>query len=159
MALLTKSNQGFSLVEIVASISLMMVILVGSLSANSLASNSVGLNKVRSQANLLAKEGMEALYIVRAVNFASLHVGDFHPVLNSGIWALSPGEETIGQFKRTITISSVMRSLICSNPVCDIIPAGGRFDPLTYKVTVKVSWKESGDDKSYLLNSLVTYWR
>lgn len=159
MALSTKSNQGFSLVEIVVSISLMMVILVGSLSANSLASNSVGLNKVRSQANLLSKEGMEALLSVRAGNFNSLGSGDFHPVMNSGSWALASGSETIGQFTRTITLSPVMRNLVCTTPVCDVTTAGGLIDPLSFYALVKVAWKENGEDKVYQLNSFVTYWR
>lgn len=159
MASLIKSKRGFSLIEIIVSIALMMVIVVGSLSANSLASNSVGLNKVRSQANLLAKEGIEALLSVRAADFLYLSIGDFHPVMNSGSWTLASGPETIGQFTRTITLSPVMRDMVCATPVCGVVSAGGLTDPLSYYALVKVSWKENAQDKIYQLNSFVTYWR
>ncbi|OGD73736.1 hypothetical protein A3A84_01980 [Candidatus Collierbacteria bacterium RIFCSPLOWO2_01_FULL_50_23] len=152
-------GQGFSLVEILVSISLMMVIVVGSLSANSLASNSVGLNKLRSRANLLAKEGMEALLSVRAGDFNSLGLGDFHPVMNSGLWTLVSGSETVGQFTRTITLSPVMRDMVCDTPVCGVVEAGGLIDRLSFYALVKVTWKENNQDKDYQLNTLVTYWR
>ncbi len=154
-----KKNEGFSLIEILVAISLLMVVVVGSLSANSLASHGVSLNKVRGQANLLAKEGMESLMSVRAGNFNSLSLGDFHPVMSSGSWVLAAGPETIGQFTRTITLSAVMRNLVCSTPLCDISTAGGRIDPLSFYALVKITWKEGDQDKKYQLNSLVSYWR
>ncbi len=151
---------GFSLVEIVVAISLMMVIVVGSLSANTLAANGVTLNKVRSQANLLAKEGMEALLSVRAKDFLSLSVGDFHPVISSGTWTLAPESETIGLlFTRTITLSPVMRDLVCDTPICDVVTAGGLTDPLSFYASVKVTWKEGNQDKVYQVNSFITYWK
>lgn len=155
----SSTNKGFSLIEVLVAITLLLLILVGSLSANSLASGAVLTTKMRANANLLAKEGLEALQSVRAASFTSLRTGDFHPVLSSGAWTLVSGPETIGQFTRTITLASVMRNIVCTTPICNIASAGGIVDQLSYKATVKVSWKEKDQDKTYQYNTLVTYWR
>ncbi len=160
MALSTNQSQrGFTLIEVLVAVSLLTIVMVGGFSANSLAANAVLVNKMRDQANLLAREGLEALHSVRAANFPSLTVGTFHPVLNSGVWTLSAGEEVLGKHTRKITLSSVMRDLVCDTSVCNIVTAGGLTDPLTYKAVVEVSWKENDEDKSYMLYTLVTYWR
>lgn len=159
MGLLIRKNKGFSLIEVLVSISLLMLVLVGSLSANSLATNAVKINKTRSYANMLAKEAMEALQGVRAASFDTLISGDFHPVKNLDLWVLASGSETIGQYTRTITLSPVMRNLVCSTPLCEIASGGGLIDPLSFWAKVKVTWKENDDDKTYQFDSLVTYWR
>lgn len=155
----TKDTKGFSLIEVLVAISLLMLVMIGSLSANNLAANSVGLNKTRNQANLLAREGVEALHSVRAADFNSLGLGDFHPVNNSGVWSLVNGVETIGKFDRVITLLPVMRNLVCSTPVCDVVTGGGLTDPLSFYALVKVTWKENDLDKVYQLNTFITYWR
>lgn len=159
MGSLIKYSKGFTLVEVLVSITLILLISVGGLAANSLATNAVQTNQMRDKANFLAREGMEAVQSVRAANFPSLHPGDFHPVYGVNGWTLSSGSETIGDFTRTITISSVERELTCTETVCAIVPAGGIVDSSTMKVQVKVSWKERGSDKSYSLDTYVTYWR
>lgn len=162
MVLSTKKNhhqKGFLLIESLVAVSLLTIVMIGGFSANNLAANTVSINKLRNQANLLAREGVEALYSVKSADFPSLTIGTFHPVLNAGSWTLVVGEETIGKHKRKITLSPVMRHLICSTPVCDIIAAGGKTDQLTYKATVEVSWTEDSTDKSYQINTLITYWR
>lgn len=161
MASSTKSGgrAGFTLIEVLVAVSLLTIVMVGGFSANSLAANSAGINKLRSQANLLAREGMEALASVRAADFTSLSPGTFHPVNNSGLWVLSPGEEILTKYTRKIVLTPVMRDMVCSTPVCDIVSAGGKTDPYTYKATVTVGWKENDEDKSFALNSLITYWR
>ena len=152
-------QRGFTLVEVMVAIALLMVLTVGSLSANSLATGAVVINQKRSQANFLAREAMEAIMSIRAASFTSLVAGDFHPVMTGAGWTISPGSETLGEFTRTVTISNVMRQLGCTISVCDVVDAGGVIDEGTLKVEVTVDWKESGGDKSYVLNSLVTYWR
>jgi len=154
-----KRQGGFSLLEILVSISLLLLVLIGGLSANSLASNAVSTTKSRAGANLLAKEAMEALHSVRADNFNSLMAGDFHPLMQSGVWTLVAGSETIGVYTRTITLSTIMRDLICSTPICNISTAGGRIDPLSFKAIVKVAWSENGIGRTYQFDTLVSYWR
>lgn len=150
---------GFTLVEVLVAISLLTIVMVGGFSANNLAANSAGINKLRSRANLLAGEGMEALLSVRAADFTSLSAGTFQPVYNSGVWTLAPGAEVLGKYTRKIVLTPVMRDLVCSTPVCDIVSAGGKTDPYTYQAMVTVTWKENDQDKSFRLDSLITYWR
>lgn len=159
MASSTKTQNGFSLIEVLVAVSLLTIVMVGGFSANSLAANSVSINKLRNQANLLAKEGMEALQSVRAGSFQVLTLGTFHPVLNSGTWVMSPGEEVLGKHTRKITLTSVMRDLVCETPVCEIVTAGGLTDPLTLRAEVSVSWRENDQDKQYKLYTLLTYWK
>lgn len=159
MASSTESQNGFSLIEVLVAVSLLTIVMVGGFSANSLAANGVNINKLRNQANLLAKEGMEALQSVRAGNFQALTLGTFHPVLNSGTWVMSPGEEVLGKHTRKITLTSVMRDMVCDTPVCEIVTAGGLTDPLTLRAEVSVSWKENDQDKQYKLYTLLTYWK
>lgn len=150
---------GFSLIEVMVAISVLLVITIGSLAANNLTTTTVGINKRRSQANRLAQEGMEALLSARAANFLSLTAGDFHPVLDVNGWNLIAGSEQLGLFARTITLSPVMRDIGCNAPICDIVSGGGRSDGGSFLATVKITWKEVDQDKEYVLNSLVTYWR
>ncbi len=154
-----KSQGGFTLIEVLVAVSLLTIVMVGGFSANNLAANGAGINKLRSQANLLAGEGMEALLSVRAADFTSLSPGTFQPVYNSGIWTLSPGAEVLEKYTRKIVLTPVMRDMVCSTPVCDIVSAGGKTDPYTYQATVEVAWKENDQDKSFALYSLITYWR
>lgn len=158
MASLTKTR-GFTLIEIVVAIALLMVIVIGGLSANNLTTTTVSINKQRSQANLLAREALEALQSIRAANFLSLTTGPFHPVLDESGWHLEENEEQIGEFIRVITLSSVMRGVACSNPICEIVSGGGITDLNSLKAEVKVTWKENNQDKQYTLNTLLTYWR
>ena len=156
---LLRRQRGFSLIEVLVAVSLLTIVMVGGFSANNLAANSAGINKLRSQANLLAREGMEALLSVRAADFTLLSPGTFQPVNNSGSWALSPGAEVLGKYTRKIVLTPVMRDMVCSTAVCAIVSAGGKTDPYTYKATVEVTWKENDQDKSFSLYSLITYWR
>ncbi len=147
------------MLEVIVAMAVFMVIIVGSLAANNLTTTTVVINKKRSQANVLVKEGIEALQSVRAANFNSLMVGDFHPAVVSGMWTLVPGSETIGDLTRVITLSPVMRALVCATPICDIVPSGGLIDPLSFMATVKVSWNEGSLAKNYQVNTEVSFWR
>lgn len=158
MVLRTK-EAGFTLVEVVVAIALFMVIIIGTLSANNLTTTAVGVNKKRSQANVLAKEAMEAVQSVRANNFNALMPGDFHPVFDQNGWHLAAGAETIGEFSRTITLNNVMRTIVCTTTICPIVSSGGVTDLNTFNVLIRVTWKEYNLNKEYDLSSMVTYWR
>ncbi|KKT39226.1 MAG: hypothetical protein UW35_C0010G0016 [Candidatus Collierbacteria bacterium GW2011_GWF2_44_15] len=147
------------MVEVMIAVALLMVVAIGSLSANSLATGTIVINQQRSRANFLAREAMEALMSVRAKSFTSLAAGGFHPVMTEDGWTLTPGIETIGEFTRIITLSNVMRQLSCDEEVCAIVEGGGVFDEGTMKARVTVTWNEVGRDKSYFYDTLITYWR
>lgn len=154
-----KNETGFTLIEALISISILLVLAVGSFSANSITTSSISLSQNRSQANLLAQETIDAVQSIRAGNFLSLTNGTFHPVMGPSAWSLSPGSETIGKFTRSIIISPVFRAISCFAAICDIVSAGGIIDNGSFKVKVIVSWNETSIAKEIVLATLVSYWR
>ncbi|NCP47092.1 prepilin-type N-terminal cleavage/methylation domain-containing protein [bacterium] len=159
MASWTRPQTGFTLVEAMISVAVLLVLAVGSVAANRLTSSGVTINKLRSQANTLSVEAMEALLSMRAENFLGLSMGVFHPVFGESGWNLVSGQETVGSFTRSITLNPVQRNLVCFVAVCDITVQGGIDDPGSLNADVKVSWLQGGQDKEIHLTSLITYWR
>lgn len=152
-------KNGFTLIESLISIAILLILVVGGLSASTLATASVILNQNRSQANFLAQEGMEAVQSVRAGNFLSLKTGEFHPVMGPSVWSLVSGPEVVGKFTRSIIISPIERAISCFTAVCDIVSGGGVTDTGSFKVNVKIAWPEVNGPKEVNLVTLVTYWR
>jgi hypothetical protein len=160
MAWLIKNNEwGFTLVEAVISVAVLMVIAVGGVAANRLATSSVTINQLRSKANSLAVQDMEVLMSLRGDNFLGLTVGVFHPVFDGVKWSLSPGSEMVDGFTRSITLSPVQRSLVCFTAVCEITTQGGINDPGSLYAEVKTGWVQAGQNKEIIINSIITYWR
>lgn len=159
MVLSIKYRNGFTLIEAMLSMALLLLLSLGSVSANRLATTAVTINELRSGANTLAVQGAEALLSVRADNFLGLSPGTYHPFFDGTKWALVSGQETVGKFTRSIVLKPVMRSLTCFSEVCDITTAGGVTDDGSLTSEVKVSWKQSGQQKEIVLSSLITYWR
>lgn len=159
MALLTSSAKGFTLIEALLSMTVLLLLGVGGVAANRLTTASVTINQLRSRANILAEEGTEALMSARAHDYLALSPGTFHPVFDGTKWTLSPGEETIGPFTRSITLSTVQRDLTCFNSVCDITDQGGVTDEGTLKAETKVRWIQQSATTEIVLSSLITYWR
>ncbi|HCQ31189.1 TPA: hypothetical protein DIU27_02265 [Candidatus Collierbacteria bacterium] len=155
----TSSQSGFTLVEAMVSVAVLLVMAVGSVAANRLTTSSVTINQLRTQGNTLAVEAMEVLMSLRAENFLDLTVGTFHPVFDGSKWSLVEGQETIDDFTRSIILTPVQRSLVCFAAVCDITAVGGITDVGSMNAEVKVGWKQGGTDKEILLSSLITYWR
>ncbi len=158
MALLI-NNKGFSLIEAMISVAVLLVMAVGAVAANRLTTSSVTINQLRTKANTLAVEAMEVVESLRADNYLNLTTGTFHPVFDGSKWSLTAGPETIGSFTRSVVISPVQRSLVCFTAVCDMVPKGGIVDIGTMNAEVNVSWLQSTVTKTIKLDSLITYWR
>ena len=155
-----RNQAGFSLLEVLITIALLMILTVGGLSASSLTATTIKINQSISNANILAQEAMEAMESVRATNFSALSEGVFHPFFDSNYgWSLILGSESIDGFTRKVTITPVMRTITCTTPICDIVAAGGVSNNDSYYVNVSVGWTETGADKEVALNTLVTRWK
>lgn len=150
---------GFTLVEALLAVTVLMTVAVGSVAANRLTTAGIKISQLRSQANALASETMDAVMSVKLEDFSAISLGTFHPVHNGTKWTLVAGTETVGGLTRSVTFSPVMRSLSCFTIICDIVTQGGIVDPNSFYVNITVSWSESGQSKSTVLNSLITYWR
>lgn len=161
MVSLTKNGHqaGFTLVEAMVSVAVLLVLAVGSVSANRLTTASVTINQLRTKANTLSVEATEALLNLRAENFLSITPGIFHPIFDGNKWSLASGPETIGNFTRTITLTPVQRSMVCFTAVCDITSVGGVYDIGSLNAEVKVAWVQASQNKEIIISSLITYWR
>lgn len=160
MALLIKKfHTGFTLIEAILSMTVLLLLGIGGMAANRLATASVSINQLRSQANILAEEGMEALMNARAYDFLVLSPGTFHPVFDGTKWTLQPGTETLGSFTRSVVLTPVMRDMTCFSAVCDITKEGGANDEGTMMADVLVAWNQRGVNTEIKLSSLITYWR
>ena len=157
--LIKKRDNGFTLVEAMISVAVLLVMAVGGVAANKLATSSVTINQLRAKANSLAVQDMEILHSIRGGNFLGLYAGVFHPAFDGSKWYLVEGSETVDGFTKSITLSQVRRSLVCFTAVCEVTTQGGIDDPGSLYAEVRVGWIQAGQNKDIKLNSLITYWR
>jgi Tfp pilus assembly protein PilV len=95
-----------------------------------------------TQANFLLEEGAEAVRVLRDSgwsNISALNAGtDYYPTY-SGTWTLSASPNTVGNFTRKVTLTSVNRDATTQD-----IAISGANDTGSRLVTVTVSWTEGG---------------
>lgn len=154
-----KTNSGFTLLEVLLAIALLLTVTIGTIGANSLATRGSTSANARAEGVRLARVGMEAVQSVRAAAFTSMHEGTYHPVATPQGFSLQANSETIGDFQRQIILSKVYRSLSCTESVCEIVEAGGIVDEGSLKAKVQIDWAEAGTPQQVVLESLITYWR
>lgn len=131
-------QKGFSLVELLVAMGLfgmmLPVIFTGFIATRD------GRPQLQNQtkAMTLMQETLEAVRVVRERGWIDFAVdGVYHPKLNDtqSTWVLGVGPETLGDFTRSLTISSVQR-----NDLGEIVTSGGEPDPSTKRVTLSVNW-------------------
>lgn len=98
------------------------------------------------QASFLLDEGMEVMRLVRDKNWntlSSLQLGTSYGIsfnASTSSWTITTNLNPIDNiFYRTIVVSSVNRGA-----TSDIVSSGGNLDTNTKKITVSVSWWNSG---------------
>ena len=146
-----KTEKGFTLIEVVLAIALLSVLTLAMMGANKIVGVGLTSGQNKAASNRLAQEGMEAVLAIRADDFTRLSTGEFHPEFGKEGWELIAGSEQTEGIERIITISSVFRSLVCGETVCEIVQAGGVMDENSLAVEVRAG--------EVVLNGLVTYWR
>jgi len=108
MVFTKKLNQdGFSLVEILLSISLLVLITGAIVGAVIYGQQSAVLSGSRIRAAALAEEGIEATKNIKDQNFLNLSDGDHGLAISSNHWVFSGTEDLTGIFRRKINISSL----------------------------------------------------
>lgn len=148
------SHAGFSIVELIVAIGILMALLAG---ATYLIVGSytpfVGKGNTR-ELERYAQEAAEILQVISERSWTEIsNVDDGSNVKlsqnSSGDWVLSAGTEVRGVFTRAITISTVQRN---SSDV--IVASGGTDDPTTKKVIITISASGRSDYKleTYLIN-------
>ncbi|MEI6627212.1 MAG: prepilin-type N-terminal cleavage/methylation domain-containing protein [bacterium] len=131
---------GFSLVEILVSISifLIFVIVVTNILIN--VSNGTQNSANKELATILAEEALEASRNIRDANFINLSDGNHGLSTSSNQWNLSGSSDIIGIFNRTLNISTI--------------------NPDQKKVDVTISWADQvSKTNSLTLSTYFTNWR
>ncbi len=144
------SRAGFFLIEVIVSssiIAVVLILLIGSIQ------DTVEVSKralERTQASFLLEEGAEATKTIRDAawaNVTALTPGTpYYLSFNGSVWSFTTTPNSIGQFTRTVTVSSVYRD------ATDDIGASGTLDTGTVLVNTTVSWEASSGTQTKSLD-------
>lgn len=154
-----KTKNGASIVEILVVVAIVATVLTSLLSVAMFSLKILSSLKKTAQANVLAKETVEAVRNFRDTTdwyvdgLGVLTVGiDYYPEerVSPSSWLLTSGIETINGFARKVVFADVMRD---AND--EIVVAGGVNDADTKKATIIVSW----EDKEMEIVTYFTNWR
>ena len=150
-------NKGFMMVEIVIATSIIAILIISMMSVVQRGISIFRQSLHTIQASYLLEEGAEAVRILRDnewSNISSLSVQEdqnYYPTYLNNTWTLSTTPNQIGDFTRTVTVSSVNR-----DPSTGDISSGGALDDGTKLIDVTVSWTEGGENKSKTLSFYIS---
>ncbi len=153
-------QSGQSLAEIVIALALVAVFLsvVGASLLFGLESADRGRDYL--QAQMLAREGIEAARSVYYEDWDSPSYSQSAIVISDNAWTLS-GEgtsEQIGKFSRQINFSSLYRAS-STNELVESSNPDAYLDALSKKISVDIAWvKNNGQAGSYSLESIISAW-
>jgi len=102
-----KTAKGFSLVEVLLSIALFSLFVLGIAGAINFSVQSQELTSYKQRAVFLMDEGLEAVRSIRNEAYAGLTDGAHGLGIVSNKWAFSGASDAIGEFTRTVTVSTV----------------------------------------------------
>jgi len=140
-------ERGASLIEVVIGAAIVVVVLIGALSAFQVFLRSGLATTTKLQAAFLAEEGIEAARSIRDRSwseFSGLSSGTYHLVLGSQ-WNTTTTPQLIdGVFTRTISVGDVYRRTSDSDIVPSTSPDSKAIDLNTKRVLLRVSWGETG---------------
>lgn len=139
-----KQNKGILVIELLVTIAIIIIALSALLGAGAFSLKASGIWKKTQEAELLAKEAMEAARNFRdgttwnTNGLGTITLGaSYHPAKtgdNPPKWTLISGEETINGHSRKIVFQNALR-----DGSGNIIESGGTADPETKKITTSVS--------------------
>jgi len=163
-----KTNNGFSVVELMVVIAIIVTTFVSLLGMISFSLGISALMKQTLQANNMAQETLEAVRNFRdgtdweTTGLGILGSGDYHPEICSPIssppcdpskWQLISNAEIIGIFTRKVVFQTVRRETDG-----DIVETGGNLDSNTKKAIVTVSWQEKNRNHQVEIATYLTNW-
>lgn len=150
------NKKGISIIELLVVAAIIVIGLVGLLSAATFSLKFSRLIKENETAKTLAEETLEAVRNFRdgttwntnGLGVLSLNT-NYHPEKTSGEWSLVLGEETINNFTRKVVIKKVFR-----DANSNIAPTGAE-DTNTKLVTATISWS----NRAVEVSTYLTNWR
>lgn len=138
-------QRGFSIVEILVAVAVLIASFVSVLTAFQIAARHGRGTLEQMQATALAEEGIEAMTTIRDTgwnNLSSLTIGTSYDLVFSGTaWATTQTPQMIdGVFRRTVVLDEVYRRNSDKDIMVSTSPDAKTIDFGTKKVTVRVSW-------------------
>jgi len=153
-----KNNRGFSMMELLVSISFIATMIVLVLAVNVSSNKLRYVNEERTRALFYTIESLEA---AKTVDWTNLSEGDYSLNLSGDRWQVSSGSQLLdNMYTRTITVSDVYRENYGNGQVYgDIVTFGGYLDADTKKLTVTISWNsKSGTSKQEQMETYLHQW-
>jgi Tfp pilus assembly protein PilV len=149
-------TNGFSVVEIVVAVALLLLIVSSLYTANIFYLKTILSNVNKVKASFLAEEGVEAVKLIRDqswANISGLTVGNsYYLYWNGSMWQATTTNTYVQEvFERKFVISNVNRD---SNS--DIVTSGGSVDAGTKKVAVSVSWLAGTSTSTKSISTYIT---
>jgi prepilin-type N-terminal cleavage/methylation domain-containing protein len=138
--LISKFKKGFSLVELLVSISIFLVFVIAVTEVTTSVSKESRNSANKQRAAVLAEEAVEAVRNIRDANFDNLVDGVHGLATTSNEWSLAGSSDLTDIFTRAITISTV--------------------NPNQKKVDVLITWADQIEpNNSFSLSTYLTNWR
>ncbi|MCA9398067.1 prepilin-type N-terminal cleavage/methylation domain-containing protein [candidate division WWE3 bacterium] len=157
------NQKGASLVEILIAILLFGIILASIILGFTNVARNEHNARVRGQAINLAREGLEAIYVLAEGNWSlidSTTVGSTYQVNGtSGEWQLVSGSETIGEYTREIIFTNATRKSDGNLDTDGSFDSGDYEDTETKIITVTVTWNSFGKNFDYSQSTIFSNWK
>jgi hypothetical protein len=151
-----KEKEGFSLIELLIAISFISVSIVTILTMNSFNAKLWKQNENETKAHFYAMESIEA---IKLIDWSELVTGDYHLELESDVWNLVIGSETLEEkYTRTVHISEVQREDSTNGHAHGTIVETGFVDPDSKKITVTITWLVNEVSKQIILENYLNRW-
>jgi type II secretory pathway pseudopilin PulG len=146
-----------SIVEILVAIAFMAILVTAGFQVFLLSLGAVNRSRQATIATLMTQDLIELAISKRNEGWDSLVPGEYHFVEDPDPaigYVYTSGEETIEEFTRSITVSTVQRD---SNQ--NIVTVGGSVDPNTFLLHAITSWTtDRGINEQVDLYTYVTNW-
>jgi Tfp pilus assembly protein PilV len=134
-----KKLSGFSLVEVLLSVTLFTLFVLGLSGGLAYSMQSSEVTQYKSKAVFLADEGLEAARSLRNESYDALTAGTYGLDSSGSTWELTGSSDAVGEYTRTLEISDV--------------------DTNTKLITSKVTWPISvGGSNSVTVSAYLTNW-
>ncbi len=152
-----KNNHGFSIIEVVITVSIFLIVILGLVGGLSVAIRHSLENVTKIQASFLEEEGLEAVRLLRDASWTAniaVHTSGapFYLYFNGVQWSATTTNVLMASiFERRIILNDVYR-----DASQNITISGGTLDPNIKKVTSEVSWAAGAATTTRSLSTYIT---
>jgi Tfp pilus assembly protein PilV len=146
--------RGISTIELLTAVSVLAILMTAGYRIYQLSARTAELAQEYVKAELLARDLLEMTIAKRNEDWNVINAGEFYFVESAGEYIFTAGEETVGEFTRSVTISEVNRDVDGN-----IIASGGTLDNDVFKLESVVSWTYRDNPHQVALEQYITNWR